>query len=259
MVSTGRASTARACSSNCDNLWERTVTSPLSDGRGRTSEKYTSSPCTSRSTANTPRPPSELTIRAAIDFAASSAAGERCCGCHDSRVSPSPRWWPIGSQNDTDGPAAPTVRTVSSVTAKSTSTTDSAITRFMLSAPPATARRHAGSTSSGRSRTDSPSPGTAATGLTTSGKPACCATAASSCADPANQNGAVGRPSSSAASRRRPSPSRDSRAVRGVGNTSRSSRSARPTRASVATAEVSATTKSGRDSSIRAVSSAVSE
>ena len=89
MVSTDSPRIARACSSNCESRCERSVTRPLSYGRGRTLSKYTSSPRTSSSTPNTPRPPSELTMRAAIDFAASSAAGDICCGCQDSSTSPS--------------------------------------------------------------------------------------------------------------------------------------------------------------------------
>ncbi|CFS13943.1 Uncharacterised protein [Mycobacterium tuberculosis] len=49
-----------------------------------TSAKYTSSPLIINSTPKTPRPPSALTMRAAIDLAASSAAVLSFCGCQDS-------------------------------------------------------------------------------------------------------------------------------------------------------------------------------
>ena len=134
------------------------------------------------------------------------------------------------------------MRTVNRVTSKSTSTTVSAITRLCGMRPAARARCQAGSTSSTRNTTDWPSPGAAAIGLTTSGKPACSATVVSSSTDPANQNGAVGSPSSSAASLRRPSRSRDSRVLRGVGNTSMLPRSATAISASAAMTPASATT-----------------
>ena len=54
-------------------------------------------------------------MRAAIDFAASSAAGDICCGCQDSSTSPSAWRWPIGSQKCSAGPVGPVVRTVSRV------------------------------------------------------------------------------------------------------------------------------------------------
>ena len=111
--------------------------------------------------------------------------------------------------------------------------------------------------SSVRSSTDSPAPGTPAVGFTTSGKPACSATAVSSSTDPANQNGTVGRPSSSAASLRMPSRSRPIRTLRGVGYTSRP-RSAAATSASTAITPDSATTTRGLASSMIAVSASAS-
>ena len=65
------------------------VTQALSAGRAVTSAKYTSSPLIINSTPKTPRPPSALTIRAAIDLAASSAAVLIFCGCQDSSTSAS--------------------------------------------------------------------------------------------------------------------------------------------------------------------------
>ncbi|SHW54334.1 Uncharacterised protein [Mycobacteroides abscessus subsp. abscessus] len=103
-----------------------------------------------------------------------------------------------------------------------TSTAVSAITR---SPPAATARCHATSTSSRRDSTERPAPALAAcvTGVMVSGSPACSATAVSSSTDPANQNGAVGSPSSLAARVRSASRSDASRRAPGVGNTATSS------------------------------------
>ena len=84
MVSTGKPRMARACSSNAESRWLRSVTQALGCGHAVTSAKYTSSPLIINSTLNTPRPPSALTMRAAIDLAASAAAGLSCCGCQDS-------------------------------------------------------------------------------------------------------------------------------------------------------------------------------
>lgn len=119
----------RACSSNAESRWLRTVTQALSPGWAVTSAKYTSSSLTINSTPNTPRPPSALTIRAAIDFAASIAAGLIFCGCQDSSTRPPAPRCPIGEQNSIAGPAAPSLRTASSMTWNCTSTTVSASTR----------------------------------------------------------------------------------------------------------------------------------
>ena len=71
-----------------------------------TSAKYTSSPRTISSTPNTPRPPSALTIRAAIDLRAPARRAHvlRLPGLqHITMSSP----WPIGAQKSSVGPAGP--------------------------------------------------------------------------------------------------------------------------------------------------------
>ena len=129
---------------------------------------------------------------------------------------------PIGSQNCTAGPDGSVVRTVSSVTSSSTSTTVSASTRFGERRRRLRSRRcHAASTSSGRSQHRLAVGGGAGDGRDQrAGSRRARRRRASSSAETANQNGTVGRPSSSAASLRSPSRSALSRVPRGVGNTS---------------------------------------
>ena len=66
LTSTGRPRMARACSSNSDRRCVASVTSPVSCGRGLTSENQTSSPLMNSSTPKMPRPPRLPVIFAAI-------------------------------------------------------------------------------------------------------------------------------------------------------------------------------------------------
>ena len=178
MVSTASPRMALACNSNCESRCERSVTRPLSWGRGRTSAKYTSSLRTSSSTPNTPRPPVRVDD-ARRDRIRGVQGGER-----------HPLWLPRlersrrrpagGRSVRRSAPAGPdgsVVRTVSSVTSSSTPTTVSAITRLCGVGP----RRRQAARPGRRRRPATPPTGRRRVPqrrLTTSGKPAWSATAA---------------------------------------------------------------------------------
>ncbi|CFW30526.1 Uncharacterised protein [Bordetella pertussis] len=80
-MSTGRPSSARACSSNSFCTWEIRVTMPVSCGRGLTSENQTWSPATNSSTPNMPRPPRSPVTARAISRERCSATGDMGWGC----------------------------------------------------------------------------------------------------------------------------------------------------------------------------------
>ena len=158
----------------------------------------------------------------------------------------------MGAQNSITGPViGPSVRTASRLTSNSMSTAVSANTRGGA-VPCPTARCQASSISSGPATTCRwPA---APAGFSSNGNPAWTATSLSSPTDPTNQNGAVGKPSSSAASRRKPSRSVVSRTLRALGTSSVNSSSVPAKTASMASTaasvasemlSVTVTTKSG--------------
>ena len=82
---------ARACSSNSESRCDRSVISPVSAGRGRRRRSTPRRRAPAVRPPNTPRPPSELTIRAAIDRAASSGGRATSAGAARSPARCRPR------------------------------------------------------------------------------------------------------------------------------------------------------------------------
>ena len=112
---------------------------------------------------------------------------------------------------------------------------------------PSRATAQARSGSSPGATVDCPLPLLLITGLTTHGTPIACTAAVNCSTVEANRYGEVGRPSSSAASRRMPSRSIVRRVARAVGTTRTPSASSASS-SSVARASTSGTTRSGRTS-----------